>query len=296
MELRDLDYFLACCRTGNFTAAAREVHLVQSAISSAIARLEKDLGVLLFDRSTTPVTLTDHGAVFQLGAQRILDAIQSARDDLTTVSGTVRGTVVLGSTLNTGPLDLAAVLADARRRYPEVAVQLRQSSAGSAGNVAALLDGSVDIALVASPRVSQHPPGMTWLPLVSEPLVFVCRPDHPLAGGPSITVDDLVSEQILRFPPGWGIRDTVDAVLGAMPSAAEVADYGLMLKLVRAGFGTTLMPESTVGTSRGVTHRRVGDPRMHWSLSAAVNAARRPAAATAAVLECLSRFAVERQT
>ena len=78
VEIRDLDYFLACCKAGSFTAAAREVHIVQSAMSSAIARLEHDLGVPLFDRSVTPVAVTEHGAALQAAAQRILDAVQAA--------------------------------------------------------------------------------------------------------------------------------------------------------------------------------------------------------------------------
>src|SRR5580693_5795572 len=149
MEIRDLDYFLACCKAGSFTAAAREVHIVQSAMSSAIARLEHDLGVPLFDRSVTPVAVTEHGAVLRAAAQRILDAVQAARDEVTAVSGQVRGTVILGCTLSTGPLDLGAVLAGLRDRHPGVVIQLRQSLTGSTGNLRAVLDGSMDIALTA---------------------------------------------------------------------------------------------------------------------------------------------------
>jgi len=151
VQIRDLDYFLACCQAGSFTAAAREVHIVQSAMSSAIARLEHDLGVSLFDRSVTPVTVTEHGAALQAGAQRILEAVQAARDEVEAVSGRIRGTVILGCTLHTGPLDLAAVLARLRDQHPGVIVQLRQSLAGSAGNLQAVRDGSMDIALTASP-------------------------------------------------------------------------------------------------------------------------------------------------
>src|SRR5690348_13198922 len=59
--MRDLDYFLACCKAGSFTAAARDAHIVQSAMSSAIARLERDLGVQLFDRGVMLVALTEPG-------------------------------------------------------------------------------------------------------------------------------------------------------------------------------------------------------------------------------------------
>ena len=128
MEIRDLEYFLACCTAGSFTAAARQAHIVQSAMSSAIARLEHELGVSLFDRSVTPVTVTEHGAALQAGAQRILEAVQAARDEVEAVSGRIRGTVILGCTLHTGLLDLAAVLAGLRDQHPGVIVQLRQST------------------------------------------------------------------------------------------------------------------------------------------------------------------------
>src|SRR6202453_3454033 len=242
VEIRDLDYFLACCKAGSFTAAAREVHIVQSAMSSAIARLEHELGVSLFDRSVAPVTVTEHGAALQAGAQRILDAVQAARDEVAAVSGQVRGTVVLGCTLSTGPLDLGAVLADLRERHPGIVIRLRQSLTGSTGNLRAVQDGSMDIALtagIADPGPAR-PRGVILSPLVSEPLVFVCPAGHPLSSQASVTVADLADEAILRFPPGWGVRDTIDRVFGPDPSAIEIADYALMLKLIKGRFGTTL--------------------------------------------------------
>jgi DNA-binding transcriptional LysR family regulator len=308
VEIRDLDYFLACCQAGSFTAAAREVHIVQSAMSSAIARLEHDLGVSLFDRSVTPVAVTEHGAVLQAAAQRILDAVQAARDDVAAVSGQVRGTVILGCTLSTGPLDLGAVLADLRDRHPDVIIKLRQSLTGSAGNLQAVLDGSMDIALTAGPGqpgtgqpgtgqpgTGPLPRGVILSPLASEALVFVCPADHPLSRRPSVTVADLADETILRFPPGWSVRDTVDRVLGAVPSAIEIADYTLMLKLVQGHFGTTLMPTSAIAAGpAGPRAVPVDDARLRWNLSAAISASRPRTAATTAVLRALSRAASPR--
>ena len=308
MEIRDLEYFLACSKAGTFTAAAREVHIVQSAMSSAIARLEHDLGVSLFDRSVTPVAVTEHGAALQAAAQRILDAMQAARDDVAAVSGQVRGTVILGCTLSTGPLDLGAVLADLRDRHPDVIIKLRQSLTGSAGNLRAVLDGSMDIALTAGtlqpgsgqpgsgqPGSGQQLRGIILTPLVSEALVFVCPADHPLSRRPSVTVADLADETILRFPPGWSVRDTVDHVFGTVPSAIEIADYTLMLKLVQGHFGTTLMPASAIAAGpAGPRAVPVDDARLRWNLSAAISASRPRTAATTAVLRALSRAAPPR--
>jgi DNA-binding transcriptional LysR family regulator len=286
MEIRDLEYFLACSETRNFTAAARRVHIVQSAMSAAIARLEADLGVTLFDRSTNPIELTAEGEALAAAAPQVLDAVQAARDQTAAVTGTVRGTVVLGSTLNTGSLDLAEVLVDLRARHPEVAVHLRQSSTGSSGNLAALLSGSLDMALTGGDR--PPPEGVTLHPLSTEPLAFVCRPDHPLADRAVVGVADLAGQALVRFPPGWGIRATIDRVLGPAPDAIEVADYQLMRRLVAAGFGTTLMPASAVEDGSHLRAVPVDDPRLRWDLAAAVSARRRPRAATAALLTALS--------
>jgi DNA-binding transcriptional LysR family regulator len=292
VEIRDLEYFLACCEAGSFTAAARQAHIVQSAMSSAIARLERDIGAPLFDRSVTPVAITDHGAALRVAAQRILDSVQAARDEVAAVSGQVRGTVLMGCTLTTGPLDLTSVLADVRSRHPEVVVHLRQSSEGSMGNLRAVLDGVMDIALTAVSRPGDASAGGVILhPLVQEPLVFVCRPDDPAAVRDPIAVSDLAGQPILRFPPGWGVREAVDEVLGTTSAATEIADYGLISKLVLAGFGTALVPASAVPAGSGLRSVRVADPRLCWRLSAGVNASRRPSAATTALLSALTHAA-----
>jgi len=291
VDIRDLEYFLACCKSRSFTAAAREVHIVQSAMSLAIARLEQDLGAPLFDRTATPVALTEQGAALQAAAQRILDAVRAARDEVAAVSGQVCGTVTLGSTLHTGRLDLACVLADIRERHPGVIVQLRQSKDGSVGLVHAVRDGSLDISLTASPH--EPPRGIVLHPLFTEPMVFVCQPGHRLSQRPSVKVQDLREEMILRPPPGWGTRASIDEALGATRSAYEVADYALMSRLVRAGFAATLAPASAIGGDMLADLRAipVDDPRLRWTLYAAVCADRRMTAATTVLLDTLTRRA-----
>jgi DNA-binding transcriptional LysR family regulator len=289
VDIRDLEYFLACCKARSFTAAAREVHIVQSAMSFAIARLEANLGAPLFDRTVTPIALTEQGVALQAAAQRILDAVQAARDEVAAASGQIRGTVTLGSTLHTGRLDLACVLADIREHHPGVVVQLRQSKAGSEGLVHAVRDGSVDIALTAS--TSEPPRGIELHPLFTEPMVFVCQPGHPLSQRPSVTVPDLREEMILRPPPGWGTRAVIDATLGATRSAFEVADYALMSRLVRAGFAPTLAPASAIRGDMlaGLCAVPVDDTRLRWTLSAAVCRDRRMTAAATVLLDTLTR-------
>jgi DNA-binding transcriptional LysR family regulator len=261
-------------------------------MSSAIARLERELGVPLFDRSVTPIALTEHGAALQAGAQRILETVQAAKDDVAAVSGQVRGTVTLACTLNTGTLDLADVLARVRDRHPGVIVKLRQYPSGSVGNLQAIRDGAVDIALCATAGdnfTSEFSRGVVLHQLWSEPMVFVCGPEHALAGRDQVATSDLGEEMILRFPPGWGVRAIVDDALGATQSAFEIIDYALMFRLVRAGFGTTLVPASSMQGDKATGLRAIpfDDPAMRWNLSAAVSADRQLTAASKTILAAL---------
>ena len=292
MDIRDLEYFLACCKAGSFTAAARQVHIVQSAMSCAIARLEKDVGATLFDRNVTPLTLTEHGVALHGPAQRVLDAVQAARDEVAAVSGQVRGTVTLGSTWHTGRIDLVRVLADVRERYPDVVVQLRSVQTGSEVLVGALRAGAVDMALTANPCADASPRGIEMHELFSEPMVFVCRPDHALSRRSWVGVPDLRDEMLLRPPPGWGTRAIIDAVFGATQSAYEIGSYALMSNLVREGFATTLAPESAIigDMLNGLCAVPVNDVRLRWTLFAAVCTERRITAAAAVLLRAFTQL------
>jgi LysR substrate binding domain len=128
----------------------------------------------------------------------------------------------------------------------------------------------MDIALTASPAdpgTGHLPRGVILAPLVSEPLVLVCPAGHPLSGRSRVTVTDLAGETILRFPPGWGVRATVDRVLGADPSA-----------ITRGHRDLAAVP--------------VDDPRLAWGLFAAINASRQPTAAATALLAELTQAAI----
>ena len=293
MDIRDLEYFLACCGARSFAAAAREVHIVPSAMSSAIARLEHELGAPLFDRAGNRLALTEQGTALQAAALRVTDAVQAARDEVAAACGQVRGTVTLGSTLHTGRLDLAAVLSDIRERHPGVIVQLRQHQVGSVGMMHAVRDGALDIALTAIP---EPVPGIVLHPLFSEPMVFICQPGHRLSQRARVAVRDLREELILRPPPGWGTRAVVDAALGSTCSAFEIASYSLMARLVHAGFAATLAPASAISGDMldGLCAVPVDGSRLRWSLHAAVCTDRRMTAAATALLEALIRGASDR--
>src|SRR6202161_755496 len=114
MELRQLEYFVAVAAELNFSRTAQRIHVVQSALSASVGRLEKELGTKLFDRSKRQIALTAAGEVFLGHAREVIHAVQQARSSVDDYRDQLTGTVTLGTLMSWGTLDLPAALAEFR--------------------------------------------------------------------------------------------------------------------------------------------------------------------------------------
>jgi DNA-binding transcriptional LysR family regulator len=290
VELRHLEYFVAVASELNFSRAAQRIHIVQSALSASVARLEKELGVELFDRSKRQITLTPAGEVFLEHAREVMHTAQRARTAVGALRDQLTGTVTLGALMSWGTLNLPAALQEFRRSSPLVTVQLRQSVSGSAGHLTAIADGRMDLALVSS--TSPGSGTVVLRELMREPMAFVCEPSHPLADRRKVELTDLAGQDFIQFPRGWGIRQRLDtgfAAAGVQPiSAYEVADYAITAELIRHRLAATVMPVSVANRFpdlRVVPLR----PAMTWSLSIASAASQNENRAVNALVETLLR-------
>ncbi len=97
MELRQLQYALQIAAERNFSRAAEKLHIAQPSLSQQLSKLEKELGVLLFQRNTSTVELTHAGASFMEQAQKIMDAVELLRQEMSDISQLRGGKVVVGS-------------------------------------------------------------------------------------------------------------------------------------------------------------------------------------------------------
>ena len=152
MELQQLAKFVAVAEEGSFTRASDRLHVVQSAVSAGVRKLEKELGATLFDRSTHSVELTDAGLALLPQARATLAAAAAAREAVDEVRGGLRGTVGLGTMQAQGmrAVDLPAVLAAFRAEHPEVEVRIRHAG-GSSEMAQQVREGRLDLAFVALP-------------------------------------------------------------------------------------------------------------------------------------------------
>jgi DNA-binding transcriptional LysR family regulator len=290
VELRHLGYFVAVAAELNFSRAAQRIHVVQSALSTSVGRLEKELGVELFDRSKRQITLTPAGEVFLARAREVIHTAHQARTSVDAFRDQLTGSVTLGTLMSWGTLDLPAALEDFRRSNPLVTVRLRQSLTGSAGHLTAIADGQMDLALV-----SITSPGSQLVALrelMREPMVFVCDSSDALADRKTVQLSDLAGHDFIDFPLGWGIRQRLDAgfaAAGVRPiSAYEVADYAIAAELIRHRLATAILPNSVANRFpdlRAVPLR----PSITWTLSIAYAASQHASPAINALIDTLIR-------
>jgi DNA-binding transcriptional LysR family regulator len=290
VELRHLDYFVAVAAELNFSRAAQRIHVVQSALSAAVSRLEKELDVELFDRSKRQIALTPAGEVFLQHAREVIHTAHRARTSVDAFREQLTGTVTLGTLMSWGTLNLPAALEEFRRSNPLLTVRLRQSLTGSAGHLTAIVDGQMDLALVSITSTGSQLVALREL--MREPMVFVCESSHPLADRARVQLTDFAGHDFINFPLGWGIRQRLDAgfaAAGVHPiSAYEVADYAITAELIRHRLATTILPTSVA--NRFPDLRTVPlHPSITWTLSIAYAASQQASPAINALIDTLIR-------
>ncbi|MGW6197491.1 LysR family transcriptional regulator [Kribbella sp. NPDC055110] len=244
MELRHLRHFVALAEERSFTAAAAREHIVQSGLSTSIRALEKEVGALLFVRGTRPIRLTAEGEALVPAARRTLESAAAARQTVQEVHGVLAGQLRIGAMQTTGhTLPFASWLAEFATTHPQVDLSVVQRS--TAEMVAMVLDGGLDCGLVA--LVDDEPSGLDVVPLLAEPIVLACRPDHRLAKESGVHLEQLVEERFVEVPPTWSTRADTDRAFAAAGLqrriGCEVNEWVMLLDLVTAGAGVALVPQ-----------------------------------------------------
>jgi DNA-binding transcriptional LysR family regulator len=292
VELRQLATFVAVAEEGSFTRAADRLHVVQSAVSAGVRKLEHELGARLFDRSTHAVRLTDAGRALLPEARATLAAAQAATDAVDEVRGGLRGTVVLGTMQAQGmrAIDLAAILTAFRAEHPAVQVTIRHSG-GSSEMVREVREGRLDLAFVALP--GSAPPGVELAPLTREPIVLAVPAGHTLSKSAGIELAALSDETVVDLPEGWGTRMAVDRAFAAAGLSRtityEVNDTATMIDFVRNGLAIGMLPRSFVETGEHIAFVSIRDQAPQFQTAIAIPANRRLSAATQAMLRTLER-------
>jgi DNA-binding transcriptional LysR family regulator len=276
MELRQLAIFVAVVEQGSFTAAAKRLGLVQSATSTTVRTLERELDERLFERTTRRVELTDAGRALLPEARKALAAADAAREAVDAVRGGLRGAVRLG-TMHArilGPIRIPALLADFRAEHPHVEIRLLHGPS-SMEKLGQVRDGQLDLALVG--LASPPPAGVEYVGLSSEPMQLACHHGHALAHRDSVDIGSLIKETFVDGPPGSASRVTTDAAFAALgltrTVAYEINDTSGMVDLISAGLAVAILPPRVARDGDAVRFIpfAAGAPTFHLSLALPAN-------------------------
>jgi DNA-binding transcriptional LysR family regulator len=287
MELRHLRTISAVARHGSFSRAAEELHLAQSAVSQQVRRLERELGVEVFRRSSRSVELTAEGEVILDYAGRVLREVDGLHSELGELTGLVRGEVRIGGMYPTGPYDLAGMLAEFRARHPGVAINMVEDTQDDL--LARLRADELDCAFTAvEPDTlgDEYAATLIW----EEEFVVALPPAHPLAARDHVTFEQLAGEDLIAYRENSALRRRLERTMadqGLAPRNAFICtEMAAVRALVSKGLGLAVIPRS-VAEQEGppIALRPIGPEPFTWPVALVWRAARRQPAAAKAFLK-----------
>lgn len=260
MELQQMRYVIAIAETNSFTRAAERCLVVQSALSHQIARLEKELGARLFERTSRRVRLTPAGEAFLPAARQCLDAADRAAVEVAAAVGEIRGRLAVGLIPTVAAVDVPSALSEFRARYPQVRIKL--SAGASEELVDKVRDGVIDMAFLGLPTSAQ-PQGVQARVLAHDRLVAVVAPDHPLATESAVDLSRLSREVFVDLPQGTAGRAQADQAFAAAgltrDVAFEVTTAYLINRLVQQRLAIAMLASAYVPQLSGLKTVEVTD-------------------------------------
>jgi DNA-binding transcriptional LysR family regulator len=267
MELRQLRYFVTLAEELHFGRAADREHIVQSALSQQVQRLERELSVRLLERSTHHVALTAPGAVFLIEARQILAHVDRAAE-------AARNTAAAPAPLRVGIIDssydsMPQILHEVQARHPGLVIH--QVEVGVPGQYQQLADGRLDVGIG---RAALAPPQIASLLFRHDPLGVLVPAGHRFAALDAIPAAVLATEPLLlaeeaRAPEFNQFTIEMCRAAGFTPTVyrGTVESIRAAADLVAAGRCLYCVPSSCIAALPGTTWRPLADPAPHYPWS-----------------------------
>ncbi len=250
MNLNQLEYFVSAAKHLNFTKAAQECYISQTAMTQQMQALEKKLGIKLFVRDKHHIELTTAGTVYLKEARAILkrsdEAIRLAR----MASKGMDGEIGIGFISGFGQSDCYEILRGFHEAFPNIKLKLYRDT--MSGLMEAIQRGECDVAFTVQPHQRSYET-MKHLYIKSYPLFVAMSRNNPLSEQKEIECKDLQNEPFIIMQPSARSRDEMEEMLwvyqrgGFLPQvvAVEKEPEAIML-MVALEIGVSLLPEYVI--------------------------------------------------
>ena len=255
MELRHLRYFVAVAEQQSFTRAAEKLFIAQPPLSRQIQQLEEELGVQLFERGARPLKLTEAGQFFYGHAQQLLAKAADLKSMTQRISH-IEHNLAVGYVASTLYGMLPRIIYRWRQQYPDTPITLHEMGTGE--QISALKEGKIDVGFG---RLRIEDSLVRRIILRHAKLVVALPQGHPLAErGGALNLIDLAEEPLIIFPqtPRPSFADQVLSIFADRSlkpeRIIEVRELQIVLGLVAAGEGVSIVPKSLYGMLRNDIH------------------------------------------
>ncbi len=247
-SLRQFEYVISIDDHGSFSHAARACGVTQPALSTQVRKLERVLGVALFERRPTGVIATAAGERVISLARRVTANVDDVVAAAQTMRDPLQGTLRMGVIPTIAPYLLPQVMPAIRKRFPDLKLLLREERTE---HLAALVSaGDLDLGVVA---LESDLGDLETLPLFEDPFMLAVSRDHRLADRRRVTAKDLLGEEVLLLDDGHCLRDQTLAICDAA-GACELGDFratslSTLVHMVQTGVGITMLPAMAAGSN-----------------------------------------------
>lgn len=243
MDINQLEVLVAVAQEKSFSRAADALNRTQPAVSQAIQRLEKEIGEKLFDRSSKDGTLTAAGDVLLEYAKQMLNLRETARAAVRELRNLQKGKVTLSANEHT-VFYLLPVIAEFRRRYPLVKVEVKRGVASR--TPIEVMAREVELGVIS---FKPNDESVKSLPVFTDELALIISPKHRLANRESVSVKDLGGECFIAHnapsPYRQKVIETFEKHRTPLNIAVELPALEAIKHLVKLNVGVALVPKLT---------------------------------------------------
>lgn len=267
MDIRDLKHFMEVADIKNFTKASSAIHLSQPALSKAVKRLEDELGVELFDRSTRRLELTDAGKIVYNQGEKVFSTLNDLTVLLDDLMNLPTGEIKIGIPPLIGTLFFPFIAKEFHQKYPAISLELVEHGAK---HIATFVEeGKVDIGIIVLPANDQK---FTVYPFIKEEFVLFTHIHHPLANRDFVSLHELHDENFILFSESFALHDRIIQEclnVGFNPSISyKSSQWDLIIELVAVQLGITILPKSMHNKLHHTTIKTIPlvNPTLMWEL------------------------------
>ena len=245
MTIHQLRIFIAVAKHHSYSRAAEELRLTQPAVSAQVRELERTLDATFFERVGRTIVLTEAGKELLAYAHKVCALIDEAKIAMEELDGLKRGRIALAAVSTAGAYVLPSLLGAFRNRYPGISISLEVTNRAIVRD--RLLRNEVDLVVMGRP-----PEGVAHVaaPFLSDELVVIASPSHPLARAKRIPVSRLAQEVFISREVGSGTRLNADEFFhqqGVKISVGlELGNNSAVKEAVAAGLGIALLSRHAI--------------------------------------------------